>query len=242
MPTVIDMHVKATWDIEPKTDFLHGLACALFEGDGADHSGQDKPFTAWPLRPETGGSADEWVWRTAWLPDDSPPPGALTADQLRVGHVTCAVTESTHRRVGHARMAAGAGITSVTVTFHSPTCFSHNGSTMVTPDPRRIISSWQRNWNASLSGAGPLVVDEDTWRTIIRSIYLAEFDLHTEFRDSGYGHDRAGFTGSAVLRLDRSAPASASAILGALARFAEYCGTGAQTTHGFGATTVALEG
>ena len=27
-------------------------------------------------------------------------------------------------------------------------------------------------------------------------------------------------------------------ILGALSRFAEYCGTGAQVTHGFGATTL----
>ena len=37
MPTVIDMQLKATWAVEPKTQFLHGLACALFEGDGAEH-------------------------------------------------------------------------------------------------------------------------------------------------------------------------------------------------------------
>jgi CRISPR-associated endoribonuclease Cas6 len=56
--------------------------------------------------------------------------------------------------------------------------------------------------------------------------------------DSGRGHDRAGFTGTATLRMGRDAPAAARAVFGALVRFAEFCGTGAQTTHGFGATRV----
>jgi CRISPR-associated endoribonuclease Cas6 len=241
MPTVIDMQLKATWAVEPKTDFLHSLACALFEGEGAEHYGQDKPFTIWPLNPAPGGSAGEWVWRVTWLPDDPPPSQALTADVLRVGHVSCAVTESVHRRVTHARMAAGPGLTSVMLTFRSPTYFSHNGSSVVIPDPRRIVGSWRRSWDSSLSEVGPLSIDEHTWRNTHPAIHLAEFDLRTERRDSGYGYDRSGFTGSAVLRLDKKAPASARAVLGTLARFAEYCGTGSQTTHGFGATTVTSE-
>lgn len=241
MPTVIDMQLKATWAVEPKTQFLHGLACALFEGEGAEHSGQDKPFTVWPLRPALGGSADEWVWRVTWLPDSPPPPRALTADLLRVGHVSCTVTESAQRRVAHARMAARPAVSSVTVTFGSPTYFSQNGVGVVIPDPRRIVGSWRRNWNSSLPDAGPLSIDEDTWRNMHPAIHLAEFDLRTERRDSGYGRNQVGFTGSAVLRLSRNAPASARAILGTLARFAEYCGTGAQTTHGFGTTTVTSE-
>ena len=148
------------------------------------------------------------------------------------------MTESAQRRVAHARMAARPAVSSVTVTFGSPTYFSQNGVGVVIPDPRRIVGSWRRNWNSSLPDAGPLSIGEDTWREMHPAIHLAEFDLRTESRDSGYGRDRAGFTGSAVLRLGRNAPASARAILGTLARFAEYCGTGAQTTHGFGTTTV----
>jgi CRISPR-associated endoribonuclease Cas6 len=241
MPTIIDMQLKATWAVEPKTQFLHALACALFEGEEAEHSGQAKPFTIWPLRQAAGGSAEEWVWRAAWLPDSPPPPRALATDLLRVGHVTCTVTESVHRRVTHARMAAGPVVSSVAVTFGSPTYFSQNGVGVVIPDPRRIVGSWRRNWNSSLPEAGPLSIDEDTWRNIHPAIRLAEFDLRTECRDSGYGRDQAGFTGSAVLRLGKNAPPSAGAILGTLARFAEYCGTGAQTTRGFGATTVTPE-
>ena len=71
-----------------------------------------------------------------------------------------------------------------------------------------------------------------------RLLSLAAFDLRTGRRDTGHGRDRAGFTGTATLRLPGTAPAAARQIFGTLARFAAYCGTGAQTTHGFGATTV----
>jgi CRISPR/Cas system endoribonuclease Cas6 (RAMP superfamily) len=54
--------------------------------------------------------------------------------------------------------------------------------------------------------------------------------------DSGRGHQRAGFTGKASLRLDAGASAAARSVFSALVRFAEFCGTGAQATHGFGAT------
>jgi CRISPR/Cas system endoribonuclease Cas6 (RAMP superfamily) len=38
-----------------------------------------------------------------------------------------------------------------------------------------------------------------------------------------------------------NAPVAARKILGTLARFAEYSGTGAQVTHGFGAITLTPE-
>ena len=101
-----------------------------------------------------------------------------------------------------------------------------------------IVGSWRRRWNSSLPDGDPLVIGDDAWRETHRVLALAAFDLRTEVRDSGHGHDRAGFTGSATLRLARSAPATARQILATLARFAEYCGTGAQTTHGFGATSI----
>ena len=54
--------------------------------------------------------------------------------------------------------------------------------------------------------------------------------------DSGRGHDRAGFIGEVTLRLGKGTSARLASRFATLARFAEYCGTGAQTTHGFGAT------
>lgn len=236
MPTLIEMRLKATWTVRPDTGQLHGLACALFEGEDADHERPSKPFAVWPLRP--GSAPGEWDWRASWLPDGLPPPAALAADTLRVGHVTCVVAESRNRRASRAALAAGKPLAAVTVAFRSPTYFSQDGTDVVTPDPRLIAGSWCRRWNAALPGGDPLAIGDGEWRETSRLLSLAAFDLRTERRDTGHGRDRAGFTGTATLRLARNAPAGARKVLGALARFAEYAGTGAQTTHGFGATTV----
>jgi CRISPR-associated endoribonuclease Cas6 len=98
------------------------------------------------------------------------------------------------------------------------------------PDPRLIAGSWRQRWNASLPPG------DDEWKESHRLIALGAFDLCTSVQDAGHGRDRAGFTGTATLRLARTAPLAARQLLGRLARFAEFCGTGAQTTHGFGAT------
>jgi CRISPR/Cas system endoribonuclease Cas6 (RAMP superfamily) len=86
------------------------------------------------------------------------------------------------------------------------------------------------------------VIDDDVWRDSHRAIRLTEFDLRTERRDSGRGHERAGFTGFATLRVAKEAPGQVRSVFGTLVRFAEFCGTGAQTTHGFGATTTMSNG
>jgi CRISPR-associated endoribonuclease Cas6 len=225
----------------------------------ADHLGPQKPFAVWPLQPVVDGApaatgdpapvkgpgpggdfGQERVLRAAWLTAE-PLPSALTSlAEVRLGHVTCAVTEVSQRSVTHGHMAAGVALDSATVTFRSPTYFSQNGSDVVLPDPRLILGSWRRQWNAWLpAGGGALEIDDDAWRELHRSVHLADFDLRTERWDSGHGSERAGFTGTAALRLGKDAPLPARSRFGALVRFAEFCGTGAQTTHGFGATTVA---
>ena len=236
MPTLIEMHLKATWTVRPDTGYLHGLACALFEGDGADHEGQRKPWTTWPLRP--GASPEEWEWRAAWLPDTIPPASALAVDVLRVGHVSCVVTESRQRRVSHAALVGGPPLTQALVTFASPVYFSQNGTDTAAPDPRLIVGSWRRRWNTSLPDGDPLAISDTEGTQLTRLLTLGAFDLRTERRDNGHGRDRLGFTGTAALHLARTAPTASRKVFGALARFASYCGTGAQTTHGFGATTV----
>jgi CRISPR-associated endoribonuclease Cas6 len=233
MPTLIELRLKASWPVRHDTRQLHGLACALF----GRHSGPDNAFSVWPLSRVPGGSDDEWTLRAAWLAA-GPAPAAAMAEQLRIGHVSCAVTESTQRRVTHGQLASGPGVTGAAVTFHSPTYFSRNGTDCAVPDPRLIVGSWQRRWNASLPAEGSsLAISDEAWRDTHRALHLAAFDLRTETRASGHGGSRTGFTGSAALRLAGDAPESAKAILGTLARFAGYCGTGAQSSHGFGATT-----
>jgi CRISPR-associated endoribonuclease Cas6 len=122
-------------------------------------------------------------------------------------------------------------------TFHSPTFFSQNGTHVVLPDPRLIVGSWRRRWNASLPPQDPLAIDDDHWRELHQALHLAAFGLRTQSRDAGHGHDQPGFTGTATLRLAKNATPAACHDFGTLARFAEFCGTGAQTTHGFGATS-----
>jgi CRISPR-associated endoribonuclease Cas6 len=242
MPIMIELRLQATWAIRPETRHLHGLACALFEDDETEHLGHGKPFAVWPLSPAPTGSGYDWEWRAAWLPGTVAPAAALAPEKLRLGHVTCLVTEARHRSVSYAQLAAGPLLQTVTVEFRSPAYFSQNGNDVVLPDPRLIAGSWRRRWNTSLPDGDPLAIGDDAWRDTHRALRLAEFDLRTERRDSGRGHDRAGIVGSATLRLASDAPPAARGVLGALARFAEFCGTGAQTTHGFGATTVSSAG
>jgi hypothetical protein len=239
MPTLIEMRLKATWTVRPDTRKLHGLACALFEQPGTEHGGQEKSFAVSPLQPVQSGPPGEWTWRAAWLPDSIPPAGALEADVIRVGHVSCMVAESTQRRVSHAALASGTAAREVTVSFGSPVFFSQNGSDVCVPDPRLIGGSWRRRWNASLPDGSALVISDAAWSETHRLLGLDAFDLRTSTRDSGHGWERTGFTGAATLRLAVDAPVAARQILGTLARFAEFCGTGAQTTHGFGATALA---
>jgi CRISPR-associated endoribonuclease Cas6 len=146
--------------------------------------------------------------------------------------------ESTQRRVSHAALASGPAIGEVTVAFESPAYFSRNRTDVLVPEPRLIAGSWRRRWNASLPDADALVITDEAWRDAHPLIELAAFDLRTEAMGSGYGRPRAGFVGSVTLRAARGAPAAVQGMLGTLARFAEYSGTGAQVTHGFGATTL----
>jgi CRISPR-associated endoribonuclease Cas6 len=236
MPTLIEMRLKATWEVRPDTRHLHGLACALFEDDSSEHLRHDKPFAVWPLQPDA--AQGEWTWRAAWLPDADLPLSTATADSLRLGHVSCAVVERTQRRTTHAVLASGPSLAAATITFGSPTFFSQNGSDIVIPDPKLIVGSWRRRWNASLPDGDRLAVSDEEWKATHRLITLTGFDLRTERRDTGHGRDRAGFIGTARLSIAKTAPATSRKIFSTLARFAGYSGTGAQVTHGFGATAV----
>src|ERR1035441_2222344 len=90
MPAIVEMRLRPSRPLEPTTRQLHGLACAVFEGTySASHVGQDKQFTIWPLNPDPDG----WLLRAAWLPPGLPHSVLAVCGQLRIGSVTCAVTD-----------------------------------------------------------------------------------------------------------------------------------------------------
>ncbi len=232
MPAIVEMRLRPSRPLEPTTRQLHGLACAMFEGpNSAGHIGQ---FTVWPLHPDPDG----WLLRAAWLPPSLPHSVLAACGQLRLGPVTCAVTDLALRPALHADLAAGPPLSQARLTFRSPTYFSQNGTHVLVPDPRLIAGSWRRRWNASLPSGDALAITDDQWRDILHALNLSAFDLRTQTRDAGYGHDQIGYTGTATLRVAKDAPTEVRRGFGALARIAEFCGTGAQPTHGFGATSL----
>lgn len=238
VPVIVELRLRASRMTRipyvPTTVQVHGLACALFEGVGfAGHEDQEKPFSIWPLTPLPDG----WHLRAAWLAPGFSQQVLASCGRLRVGPIFCTVTDLALHPESFTDIASGDACDGVRLSFRSPTYFSSNG-TRVEPDPRLIIGSWQRRWN-TYADDGLEIPDEDL-RMITRSTRLTEFDLRTQPHDTGYGRTRHGFTGTAILRLDKSASGETRAQFTALSRFAEFSGTGAQTTHAFGATATTL--
>lgn len=238
MPVIIELRLSAPGrDYSPTTVQLHGLACILFEGTSYDgHEGHEKPFSVWPLT----SVQDGWLLRAAWLGPGFPQTVLAACGELRIGPVTCKVTDVALKPVSFGDLAATAVCGGARLEFRSPTYFSQNGERIVAPDIRLIAGSWRRRWNASVGTAGDLAIGDEEWRDIHHSLHLTEFALRTGKRDAGYSRQQTGFTGTATLRFAKDASSAACGRFGALARFAEFCGTGAQTTHGFGATAVTL--
>ena len=240
MPVIVEMRLLPSRPIEPTTRQLHGLACALFEGPmgalgQAIHASQEKPFSVWPPRKVPGG----WLLRCAWLPHGFPH-GMLTAcGQVRLGPVTCTATDIAFRPAMHTDLADVPLVDGARLTLLSPAYFSRNGVYVAEADPRLIVGSWRRRWNASLPAGHELTVSDELFRDIHLALHVTGSGLRTESRDNGY-LPRAGLTGTATLRLESGASPAVRRGFAMLARFAEYSGTGAQVTHGFGATRTTL--
>jgi hypothetical protein len=223
---------------EPTTRQLHGLACALFEGTRTaedQHVASEKPFTIWPLRSTPGG----WLLRAAWLPPGFPQPVMATAGEVRLGPVQYTVTDLALRTAAHDELAAADPADGARLTFLSPAYFSQNGTAVTDPHPRLIAGSWRRRWNASLPPGHDLHIDAALWRDIHLALHVTGSGITLQPRDTGY-RQQPGMTGTLTLRLESGASPAVSQAFAALASFAEYCGTGALVTHGFGATKTTL--
>jgi len=247
LPAVIELRLRPTSSgprgFEPTTRQLHGLGCALFEGPGAVHADQEKAWTVWPLRPDGDGG---WLLRGAWLRSGFPQNVLAGCGSVRLGPVDFAVTDVAFRPVPHEELADVPAVDGARVTLLSPAYFSQNGVHVAEPDVRLIAGSWRRRWNASLPAGSFLAVEAPLWRDIHLALHVTGSGLQTAVRDTGYKaaggayRQQAGLVGTMTLRLESCVPGEVRRAFGTLARFAEYCGTGAQVTHGSGATRVTL--
>jgi CRISPR/Cas system endoribonuclease Cas6 (RAMP superfamily) len=173
-----------------------------------------------------------------WLTAGFPRTVLAACGQIRLGTVGCAVTDLALRPARRMPdLLTRPALTQPPSPSGPPTYFSQNGAHVVVPESRLVVDSWRRRWNASLFQDEELMISEELWRDLHLALTLARFKLGTDSRDLGHGRTRAWFTGTATLRLSKDSPADAHQAFGALVRFADFCGTGAQTAHGFGATS-----
>jgi CRISPR-associated endoribonuclease Cas6 len=213
----------------------------MFEGAEGEHASQVKRFSVWPAIAVPADPTAGLVLRCAWLGDDPPPFDPPVMSRVRFGGVPCAVVAVEEHKATYAELATSPAADTATLTFHSPTFFSQDGKDVVLPDPRLILGSYRRRWNDTLAAGSVLRVGDEVWKQLHHAAGLSAFELRTAQMDSGYGRSRVGFVGTAALRLGREASAQVRGVFAALVRFAAYAGTGAQTTHGFGATTSSLD-
>jgi hypothetical protein len=237
MPIAVTLRLRPSRPWQPNTRQVHGLACELFEQQRPPHHQQDKPFAIWPVHPDPDDPDVGLILRGAWLGDTPPPFTLATGSRVRLGGVWCTLTDVDEYKASYAELAASAPARSATLAFWSPTYFSHNGADVLTPDPRLLVGSWRRRWNHAQPTGSALLVDDSLWQQLHRALRLIAFDLHTLEMDSGHGHPQTGFVGQVTLGLQPGGARELRSVLSTLVRFASFAGTGAQTTHGFGATT-----
>jgi CRISPR-associated endoribonuclease Cas6 len=211
-----------------------GAAAGLFETAGGGHHAATKPFAVGPFVDD--GDAGTW-WRLGWLADDALPPGWPPAS-VRFGGDVRPVTGFGGEVRPFAAMARSGAARRVRLRMLTPMFFSRNGRDLPLPEPVLFVRSLLARWNAHAPAS--LQVAADDARALVGAVFLDEASGGTERVELGQGLCQIGFVGEAELRLLRSAPQAAGEVFGALMRFAQVAGIGAQTTCGFGAVEVAL--
>lgn len=239
MPTAITIRLRPDHPGLPDTRQVHGLACSLFESDGA-HTTQRKPFTVWPITLDPVDPEVGLLLRASWLPDIPVPFDPGEVSKLRLGSRFCAVVSVDHHEVPRAVLASGPVTGSAEIVFRSPVYFAANSRRTIAPDLRLILGGYRRRWNEDLPEDSPLRIGDDLGRELQQAAEFRSYELHTRQQDGGHGHPVTGFTGRISLGMPAGTPTETMSAFGALLRFAPYTGTGARTTHGFGATSVVL--
>lgn len=215
---------------------LHGLACALLEDAGTDHHRQDKPFTITPLT-QHPNNPDLAELHLGWLDDTTVPAiHHLTGQRVRLGHQYFTVHAAHHTPTPYeALLATTAPARRAEYDFRSATYFNRRGHWLPLPDPYLLLTGLIRRWQAF----APNQLPEHHTKTLLEAAALSAHDIHTIPVDLGPAL-RIGFTGQAAITLTSEADTETASTFAALCRYAQIAGTGAQTTHGLGWTTVHL--
>ncbi|KUJ38383.1 hypothetical protein ADL25_24490 [Streptomyces sp. NRRL F-5122] len=214
---------------------LHGLACALLEGLGADHHGQTKPFSITPLMqaPHAPGRA---LLTLGWLNDGTVPRlEEWVGEQVRLGGQFFTVEDVGAEGASYPALLALPPAERVTMDFLSVTHFTRKGRWIPLPDAELVYTSLGRRWNAYAETPFPNPLITELRETVL----LTAHDVKSAPVDIRQGH-RTGFLGHATFAVPRTACREVALAFTALSRFAELAGIGAQTTHGLGWTRVSM--
>ncbi|MFC7811766.1 CRISPR system precrRNA processing endoribonuclease RAMP protein Cas6 [Streptomyces olivaceus] len=235
MPARWTLTLTSQHPIRPATPAqLHGLACTLFEGAGADHTSQRKPFTISPLL--NGPTPHTAELCLGWLDDTNPPPPTLpTTDHIRLGSQTLTIHHTHFEPAPYHALLTAPPTRRADITFLSPTHFTQAGRSIPLPDPRLTYQSLLRRWNHH----APHPIPEPTTTTLFDTVLLTAHNTATTTVTLGPGK-RTGFTGTATYTLHPRTDTPTLHTFSALTRFAAVAGIGAQTTHAQGYVRITL--
>ena len=236
---------------------LHGLVFNLIESQDAAlaaavHDGEGpKPFTISGLRARNiDGKKVRWFRVTALdkeledvLPEALSQAVAGSLD-LRLGTAQIKLGAfpegqlpfplETHK-ISYQQLAT-AGLTDdmVTLEFVSPTAFNLSGKAGLIPEPSLCFKHYLRRWTA-FSDYHVLSHEEiiELVKAFREKIHLQRF-ISAGARTRLRQYTQNGFVGKAVFRVDDNAGQVLRNIIGFLADFSFYCGTGYKTTMGMG--------
>lgn len=248
MPQRIRIHVSGN---PPSNPFQHstGLRAVLYgwlEHNGAaiatalHDANQVKPFTLSPL----GASRDgECFFDVAILTDwlSAPMLDGLSSGrrEIRLGRDDYAIAgwEVTHEADWESLLGCGGRTKEFAFRILTPAAHHAPGAirkSIVTPSPELYFGSWLNRWNLCCGRGMP----EELSDVVAGRLVVSAFSGGTEAVRLERDRTFIGFTGSvrfSVLSPD-TLPPDALSYLHALARFADYCGTGVDTSRGMGQT------
>lgn len=246
MPQLVTFKLRTRGTPSGMLGHVHGLACRLLESPDADHRANDRPFAVWPLLRAEESRDDKLLLRVAWLDDERQPAGDSTS--LHLGGSPIRLAGSDVLTMPYAALALGGPLRSAFFEWHSATYFSRNDRDLPLPDPVVAVRGWARRWNLFQPPSSPVVMDTVLVSEVLSAVIVTDPCIRPDALQYGVNKQTSkplvqhGFKGTARFALGSRAGGAAAEAFGTLARFAEYSGTGAQTTYGFGATTCDPDG
>lgn len=163
--------------------------------------------------------------------------------EWRVGNAPCALTSATHVEHPWAGVASYGELyqrvldridrppRQITLEFVSPTTFRQGHGNLPMPLPSLVFRNYLAQWGRHTG----LHFDEELGPVIEEQVLMTRYQLRTQMVPFARGRMETGFVGECTYTLKTKNPAH-QLILGLLADFAFYCGTGAKTTQGMGQT------